>query len=264
LTPDEPISLKDINEPEKVTRLISDWSNNESKYYQCGVLCVPDNILLPPGFRFKLGEYLTTQELCVYELDRPIITPACFNAAGLVCRNDDTRLIRETLNGLRLEPNWPAIGMIFGKQQYEPLWIDESLSEGVILEDQILQSLPLCIFEHSKDRNGRLNRKKIRQLNTLCTIGNRPVPVHEYRAGRYLVRAIRLNCPRGTNPSKLDIFCGNKRGIYREGFHNSILDGQEYDLKYNEEGPSIGIVYKSSDTVVTDVPVESEDALQDA
>jgi hypothetical protein len=261
LTPEDPVVFNDLNEPARLNQLVDDWSNSGNKSYQSGVLCVPDNVLLPHGFRFKLGEFFGSRKTCVYQLDRPIAVPACFSAAALVARNDDTRLVKEMLrsNGLCIEEDWPAVGLRFGRQKYDPIWIDETLSQGVILEENIIQDLPLCIFEHSKDRNGSLNRQRIRQLNTLCTIGKRPVPVYEYRAGRYLNRVLRLNFPRGAMPAKLKIFCENKRGIYREGYDNSILDGQEYDLKFNENGGYIGISFKGNDVVITEFPVESEE-----
>lgn len=265
LTPEEPVAFNDLNESNRLQQLIDNWSHSENKFYQSGVLCVPDNVVLPHGFRFKLGEFFGSRKTCVHELDRPVAIPVCFNAAALVARNDDTRLIKEILgNVLSIEDGWPSVGLRFGKQKYDPIWVDEALSQGVILEENIVQNLPLCIFEHSKDRHGRLNRQRIRQLNTLCSIGNRPVPVHEYRAGRYLNRVLRLNYPRGAKPAKLGIFCENKRGIYREGYDNSILDGQEYDLKFNEKGGYIGISFKSNDVVITEFPVESEDTAQES
>jgi hypothetical protein len=258
VSPEEPVAFSDLNEPARLQQLVAEWSHNDNAFYQSGVLCVPDNVVLDRGFRFKLGEYFGSRKTCVYELDSPIAVPACFSAAALVARNDDTRLVKEMLRSNRpsIEERWPCVGLRFGKQKYDPIWIDEALSQGVISEENITQNLPMCIFEHSKDRNGNLNRQRIRQLNTLLTIDNRPVPVHEYRAGCYINRVLRLNYPKGAMEEKLKIFCQNKQGIYREGYDNSILDGLEYDLNFNKDGGSIRISFKGDDSYITEFPVE--------
>lgn len=256
LTPGEPVQYNDLNDPDKLENLEKEWSNNKESF-QSGVLCVPDNILLPPDFRFRLGEYLINKKTCFYALKEPIVVPACFSAAALVARNDDTKFVEATLKGAKLgiKPEWPCIGIGFGDVQFKSLWEADSMSEGVTFEKFLEGNPPLCIFEHSKNWRGQPNHQRVRYLNTLYVAPemNRPVPVHEYRVAKYLKRVLMLYSSKERTPTsdQLERFSDTKKGIYDERIANSILDGKNYELKFDKKSGYFGIFNIDNNTRAT-------------
>ena len=53
-------------------------------------------------------------------------------ASVQLIESTDRALVKEILrtNRLRIEDSWPSIGLRFGKQQYDPIWVDETLFPG--------------------------------------------------------------------------------------------------------------------------------------
>jgi hypothetical protein len=261
-TPIEAVVYNDLNDEKKRTALVKEWSSDKDESFMSGVLCVPDNVILPRDFRFRLGEYLTNKKTCIYELTEPITIPSCFSAAALVARNDNTRFVQERLRNprVRFHPSWPCIGLRFEEKQYAPLWVSQDMSDGVILEQSIAEKLPLFIFEHSRNSGGRPNRQRVRHLNTLYvkketeSSGERPVSVTEYRVRTYLDRAMMVNTyPHQSTKTQRDDFCTTFKGIWQQGIANSILDKDCYKLIYNDESKTIRIISLDNDQVITEI-----------
>jgi len=252
-SPEETFDYNRLRSQPEVTALRELWESESDITYQCGVLCTPDNVLIPADFTFSLGEFYGTKKSCCYMIDEPIAIPACFDAAALVARNDDTRFVQEALkgNGIRMEPRWPSLGMPFGDARYEGLWQSGNLSEGVIHENRFEEPLPFCVFEHSTAPRGKRKRQKIRFLNTLHVLGGQPVPLFESRVAKYLNRALRLNYPMGTSASSLDHFTTTFKGIHKSGFDNSVLNKEKYELNFNKKSGYFGIRSKGQDVDIT-------------
>lgn len=266
-SPYDVIGFNTLNDPGEVERILEEWVPVDAAdvHYQSGVLCVPDSVLLPAGFKFRLGEYLSNNKTCSYTTDRGMSVRGCFSAAGIVARNDDTSYVEQALKQqkqkLRLEKNWPAISLRFGDQRVEPLYVTDYLSEGVILKQNLSDSLPLCLFEHSTDKSGRLKNQRVRFLNTLYVLGGRPVPLYEYRAAKYLNRVLRLNYPNGAKTNELKYFAETSyAGIYKEGYDNSILDKERYDMKFDPESGYFGVINKAQDQEITGFEFGLEEA----
>jgi hypothetical protein len=255
-SPEEPVQFNDLNDPDKIKELTDIWSSTDSEQHASGVLCLPDIVLLPSGFTFRIGEELVGKKTVNFKLTESIVVPNCFFAAALVARNDDYAFVRNGVkgSGLRLEPKWPCIGMGI-EAKTSPLWESDAPSEGVILEKNLEEPLPLCIFEHSKNAKGKPNKQRIRYFNSLYMFDDRPVTITEYRVAMYLSRVLKRNYPNGAKPNKLETFCSRSlSGVFRDNVANSILDARRYELKFHKDDGFIEIRYKNQEKAVTRFP----------
>ncbi len=251
-SPDTPISFNTLNDPEELEELRRDWSSDRMES-QSGLMCVPDHVILPADYKFLLGQFYKTGKKCHYELGQPVAVPACFTVAGMVARNDDPKYVKEKLKRkrIRIEDQWPCLGMRFDEKDHEELWESERLSEGVINEKRLEEALPMCVLEHAKDHKGKLKKQKLRYLNTLLSLQGKPVPLSEYRVAKYLARALRLNYPEGATSSALAFFADDLGGVSKENYSNSLLDKERYKVVYDEGSQYFGIRNKARDVQVT-------------
>ena len=216
-SPEEPVEFNDLNDTEKIKELTDIWSSTDSEQHSSGVLCVPDIVLLPSGFTFRLGEELVGKKTVNFKLEESIVVPICFTAAALVARNDDYAFVRNALkgSGLKFEPKWPCIG-IGVEPQTRPLWESDVPSEGVILEKNLEKPLPLCVFEHSKNEKGKPNKQRIRHLNSLYMFEDRPVSIHDYRVAIYLSRVLKKTIQMRPNRTNSKLFALNPCRVFIE------------------------------------------------
>ena len=264
LSPGDPVDYDKVNQREAVEELIALWSKDQpaDSCYQSAVLAIPDIELLPKGYKFTLGQYLSSPKRSIFETTQSISIPACFSAAGLIARNDDTKFIEKFMRKqgkirFSLESKWPCVSMDFHDERFKPLWESDFLSEGVISKSNILEeTLPFCVFEHSKDKKGQYKKQKVAYLNTLFKLGDTPLPLYEYRQAKYLDRVMRLNFPNGARSGEIQhLFEKSLAGIYKDNCSNSIIDSKRYEISYDPDTNFLEIKRKAGDQVVNSITV---------
>jgi|GEM_PF-5752325 len=240
ISPRKGVNYDDLNNPDEVENLEEMWvrEGNKNLKYQSAVLCIPDSELVARGTTFTVGEKFAANERAVFKIDRAISVKMCYIAAGLVARNDDRKFVQRYFKtngvGHRLHPDWPCLNLSLSEDKYKALWEVDFLSEGVTYTNDSEEPLPFCMFEHSKETGKSYNKQRMVALNSLCKIGNRPLPLHEFRQAKYLEKVLLLD-PEEKTEAALKYFTEKYAGIWEDGAVNSILDTKKYVLEYDKE-----------------------------